>query len=49
MLSQSFKENLQSEYSFSKIGGKTISLPINKDFWPSLANFEWHRKNVFKK
>ena len=49
MLSQSFKENSQSEYSFSRIEGKTIALPSDKDFWPSLANFEWHRKNVFKK
>lgn len=49
ILSESFKENLQSEYSFSKIEGKAISLPNDKDFWPSLANFEWHRKNVFKR
>ncbi|WP_273208659.1 HNH endonuclease [Runella zeae] len=49
ILSPSFKENAQSEYSFSKIEGKTIALPNDKDFWPSLANFEWHRKNVFKK
>jgi len=49
ILSPSFKENVQSEYSFSKIEGKTIILPNEKDFWPSLANFEWHRKNVFKK
>lgn len=48
ILSNVFKENLQSEYSFSKIEGKTIALPNDKDFWPSLANFEWHRKNVFK-
>jgi len=49
ILSQSFKENAQSEYSFSKIEGKAIALPKDKDFWPSLVNFEWHRKNVFKK
>ena len=49
ILSPSFKENTQSEYSFSKMEGKTIVLPNDKDFWPSLANFEWHRKNVFKK
>ena len=49
ILSESFKENTQSEFSFSKIEGKTIALPSDKDFWPSLANFEWHRKNVFKK
>ncbi len=49
IVSQSFKENTNSEYSFSKIEGKTITLPSDKDFWPSLANFEWHRKNVFKR
>lgn len=49
ILSSTFKENPQSEYSFSKIEGKTIALPSDKDFWPSLANFEWHRKNVFKR
>ena len=48
ILSETFKENAQSEYSFSKIEGKAISLPNDKDFLPSLANFEWHRKNVFK-
>lgn len=49
ILSNDFKENIQSEYSFSKIECKTILLPNDKDFWPSLANFEWHRKNVFKR
>ncbi len=49
ILSSAFKENTQSEFSFSKIEGKTIALPNDKDFWPSLANFEWHRKNVFKR
>lgn len=48
ILSTAFKENTQSEFSFSKIEGKTIALPSDKDFWPSFANFEWHRKNVFK-
>lgn len=49
ILSESFKENPESEYSFSKIEGKTILLPADQDFEPSLEAFAWHRNNVFKK
>ncbi len=49
ILSGSFKENLVSEYSFSKIEGRTISLPFDKDFVPSIEGFAWHRQNIFKK
>lgn len=49
ILSKSFKENSASEYSFSKIEGKTILLPADQDFEPSLEAFAWHRNNVFKK
>lgn len=49
ILSKSFKENPASEYSFSKIEGKTILLPADQDFEPSIEAFAWHRNNVFKK
>lgn len=49
ILSKSFKENVESEYSFHKLEGKKILLPKNTEFYPSLESFAWHRKNPFKK
>ncbi len=49
ILSNSFIENDFSEYSFSKIKGKKISLPSDNDFIPSAKSFSWHRQNIFKK
>lgn len=48
ILSKSFKENTESEYSFHKLEGKSIILPKNSQYNPSLEGFTWHRKNVFK-
>ncbi len=47
ILSKSFKENVESEYSFHKLEGKSIILPSNSQYNPSLEGFAWHRKNVF--
>jgi putative restriction endonuclease len=49
ILSKSFKENVESEYSFHKLQGKSIILPSDSQYNPSLEGFTWHRKNVFKK
>ena len=49
ILSKSFKENVESDYSFHKLAGKSIILLTNSQYYPSLENFAWHRKNVFKK
>jgi putative restriction endonuclease len=40
VLSKSFKENLASDYSFSRIEGKTILLPLDQDFNPSIDAFK---------
>jgi putative restriction endonuclease len=48
ILSKSFKENVESDYSFHKLAGKSIILPSNSQYYPSLESFAWHRKNVFK-
>ena len=48
ILSKSFKENEESDYSFYKLAGKSIILPNNSLYYPSLESFAWHRKNVFK-
>ena len=48
ILSKSFKENIDSDYSFHKLEGKSIILPKNTQYNPSLECFAWHRKNVFK-
>jgi putative restriction endonuclease len=49
ILSKSFKENMESEYSFHKLEGKSIILPSNSQYNPSFEGFAWHHKNVFKK
>ncbi len=49
VLSHNFVENDSSEYSFSKMRGKVISLPKDEDYKPSLDSFSWHRQNIFKK
>lgn len=49
IFSKSFKENIESDYSFHKLEGKLIILPKESTFYPSLESFAWHRKNVFKK
>ncbi|MEA5260292.1 HNH endonuclease [Arcicella aquatica] len=49
ILSKSFKENKESDYSFHKLEGKTILLPQQLDYQSSLENFAWHRTNIFKK
>lgn len=48
ILSKSMNENVESEYSFHKLEGKSIILPNNSQFNPSLEGFAWHRKNIFK-
>jgi putative restriction endonuclease len=35
-------------YSIKPYQGKRILLPEKKEQLPSVANFEWHRKNIFK-
>lgn len=47
-LSKSFKENVESDYSFHKLAGKSIILPKESKYYPSLEGFAWHHKNVFK-
>ncbi len=49
ILSKSFKENQESSYSFHKLEGKILLLPQQAEYQPSLGNFAWHRKNVFKR
>jgi putative restriction endonuclease len=48
ILSKSIKENVESEYSFHKLEGKSIILPSNSQYNPSLESFAWHRENIFK-
>lgn len=48
IVSNSIKENLESDYSFHRLEGKSIILPKDSKFYPSLESFTWHRKNVFK-
>ncbi|WP_026997747.1 HNH endonuclease [Flectobacillus major] len=48
ILSKSFKENRDSDYSFYKLEGKKVNLPEQTEYHPSLENFAWHREYVFK-
>ncbi len=49
ILSKSFKENRESDYSFHQLEGKNIVLPQQTAYHPALENFAWHREKVFKR
>jgi putative restriction endonuclease len=48
VISQTFVENL-NVYGIRQFEGKTISLPNDNQFYPSLDNLAWHQQNIFKK
>jgi putative restriction endonuclease len=47
VISDIFKET-ESNYSICKFDRKKIQLPVDKEFFPSKINLEWHIQNVFK-
>ncbi|QKZ12212.1 HNH endonuclease [Spirosoma sp. KUDC1026] len=48
MVSPTFAENEQSDYSLNALIGKPISLPSDERYLPDLTAFAWHRKFIFK-
>lgn len=48
VLSTAFSENADSPFSFKRIEGQQLTLPVDRKFHPSLEAFAWHRKNTFK-
>ncbi len=48
VVSKSFKEE-ENNYSIRAFESKTINLPSRKNYFPTINNFLWHLKNVFKK
>lgn len=48
VLSKAFTENENSPFSFKRIDGQQLILPMKKQFHPSLEAFAWHRKHTFK-
>ena len=46
-ISSLFREE-ENPYSIRLLEKKKILLPLNKKYYPSVNNLEWHRSNVFK-
>ncbi|MFN5209410.1 MAG: HNH endonuclease, partial [Bacteroidota bacterium] len=46
-ISSLFREE-ENPYSIRHLEKKKILLPLNKKYYPSVNNLEWHRSNVFK-
>ena len=47
MVSNSFTEH-STDGSIKPYAGKSIVLPIQNTYYPSLENLQWHRENIFK-
>lgn len=48
LVSKAIKDNLDHPYSFSQLEKRKLILPHNEQYFPSLENLAWHRKEVFK-
>jgi putative restriction endonuclease len=47
LVSQAFVE-ADSEYAIKNYTGKSILLPAESNYYPSVQNLQWHREHVFK-
>ena len=47
IVSNSFTEH-SADASIKPYAGKSIVLPIQNTYYPSLENLQWHRENIFK-
>ncbi len=47
-VSNNFSENNNYAGSLNSYAGKSILLPDERKFWPSVNNFKWHQENIFK-
>jgi len=47
-VSKHVNENYEHPYSLFHLNGMTINLPLNKQYYPSKDNLNWHRINIFK-
>jgi len=48
LVSKSFKEE-ENNYSIRAFESKRINLPSIESYFPTINNFQWHLKNIFKK
>jgi len=48
IVSRTFVENAQSDYSFKALTGKQIELPRDQNYTPDTEAFSWHREHIFK-
>ena len=48
VVSDTFVESKEAEYSIKKLHGKQIILPFGEIYYPEKSNFQWHKKNIFK-
>jgi putative restriction endonuclease len=47
IISDALNENVENPFNLSQLEGNRILLPKEKNYLPSLANFEWHREHIF--
>jgi putative restriction endonuclease len=48
IVSRTFVENEESDYSLSALEGRQIELPRDRNYVPDLEAFAWHRKYTFR-
>lgn len=48
MISNNVTENENHSYSLKQLEGRKMRLPFGAQYYPSVANLEWHRKQIFK-
>jgi putative restriction endonuclease len=48
LVSKAIKDDMEHPYSFSLLENRQLILPHNEQYFPSLENLAWHRKEVFK-
>lgn len=49
MISNHVTENENHFYSLKPLEGRKMRLPFGTQYYPSVANLEWHRKQIFKR
>ncbi|MFQ3607969.1 MAG: HNH endonuclease [Chloroherpetonaceae bacterium] len=49
VVSNHFVENSDSMFNLRQFSGKRFQLPNNKEFFPALENFAWHRAHRFER
>lgn len=43
-----FEQTVDHTFSIKSLHGRTIILPPDREFYPNISNFLWHKNNIFK-